>query len=53
MKYLVFFNLLIVKINAYAQSVYTRNWVDAEFKHSDTKGNVVKFTNSLPLFIVL
>lgn len=48
MKLLVSFILLFVYLNANSQVGLTRNWVDSELKHTDSKGNLVKFTNSFP-----
>lgn len=48
MKYLVSFILLFVHPNSYGQNKSTRNWVDSELKHTDSKGNLVTLIHSLP-----
>jgi hypothetical protein len=40
--------LLFVYLNANGQVGPLRNWVDSEVKHTDSKGNSVMMTNSLP-----
>ncbi len=42
----VFF--LLVYLNAFGQVGAIRNWIDSEVKLSDSKGNLVKVTHSLP-----
>lgn len=48
MKHLLSFILLLVYLTSAGQAGPTRNWVDAEVKYSDSKGNWVKFINSFP-----
>jgi len=40
--------LFLVDVKTYGQAGPTRNWVDSEVKFTDPKGNIVRFTNSLP-----
>ncbi|MFN7274853.1 MAG: hypothetical protein ACK5VF_07205 [Bacteroidota bacterium] len=48
MKLLVLVVLLLPYLNSYGQVGTGRNWVDSEVKHTDSKGNTVMMTNSLP-----
>ena len=48
MKLLVSVFFLFVYLNANGQVGPTRNWVDSEVKLTDSKGNTVMVTNSLP-----
>jgi len=48
MKFLVLIFLLFSYLNSYGQVSPRRNWVDSEVKHTDSKGNTVMMTNSLP-----
>ena len=48
MRLLVSVLFLFVFLNANGQVGPTRNWVDSEVKHTDSRGNFVMVTNSLP-----
>lgn len=48
MKFLVSVFFLFVYLNSNGQVGPTRNWVDSEVKHTDSKGNSVRITNSFP-----
>lgn len=48
MKLLVLVFLLFAYLNSSGQVGHRRNWVDSEVKHTDSKGNTVMMTNSLP-----
>ena len=48
MKLLVLIFLLFSYLNSNGQVGPLRNWVDSEVKHTDSKGNTVMMTNSLP-----
>ena len=48
MKLFISVFLLFVYLNANGQVGPLRNWVDSEVKHTDSKGNSVMMTNSLP-----
>lgn len=48
MKFLVSVFFLFVYLNSNGQVGPTRNWVDSEVKHTDSKGNSVMITNSFP-----
>lgn len=48
MKLFISVFLLFVYLNAISQVGPLRNWVDSEVKHTDSKGNTVMMTNSLP-----
>ena len=48
MKLFISVFLLFVYLNANGQVGPPRNWVDSEVKHTDSKGNSVMMTNSLP-----
>ena len=48
MKLFISVFLLFVYLNANGQVGLLRNWVDSEVKHTDSKGNSVMMTNSLP-----
>lgn len=48
MKFLVSVFFLFIYLNANGQVGSTRNWVDSEVKHTDSKGNALMITNSLP-----
>jgi hypothetical protein len=48
MKLFISVFLLFVYLNAIGQVGPIRNWVDSEVKHTDSKGNSVMMTNSLP-----
>jgi len=48
MKLVVSFILLFVYLNSNSQVGQTRNWVDSELKHTDSKGNLAKFIHSFP-----
>jgi hypothetical protein len=48
MKLFISVFLLFVYLNAKGQVGPPRNWVDSEVKHTDSKGNSVMMTNSLP-----
>jgi hypothetical protein len=48
MKLFISVFLLFVYLNAKGQVGPPRNWVDSEVKHTDSNGNSVMMTNSLP-----
>lgn len=48
MKLIISVLFLFVYLKANGQVGLTRNWVDSELKHTDSKGNLVKFVSSLP-----
>jgi len=48
MKLLVSVFFLFIYLNSNGQVGPTRNWVDSEIKHTDSKGNALKITNSFP-----
>lgn len=48
MRFLASAFFLFVYLNSNGQIGPTRNWVDSEVKHTDSKGNSVRITNSLP-----
>lgn len=48
MKLLISVFLSFVYLNTNAQVGPTRNWVDSEVNYTDSKGNKVTVTNSLP-----
>jgi hypothetical protein len=48
MKISASFILFLFYISTYGQVGPTRNWVDSEAKYTDSTGNSVMFTNSLP-----
>lgn len=48
MKRLVLAFALFAYLNSKGQVSPNRIWVDSELKHADSKGNLVKFTNSFP-----
>lgn len=48
MKLLVSVFFLFIYLNAIGHVGPTRNWVDSEVKYTDSKGNALMITNSLP-----
>jgi hypothetical protein len=48
MKLLISVLLSLVYVNTNAQVGPTRNWVDSEVNYTDSKGNTITVTNSLP-----
>ena len=48
MKLLVSIFLFFLYLKANGQVAQTRNWIDSELVHTDSKGNVLKFIHSFP-----